>query len=257
MQNCPVKFSIIVSSILFFLCTTSAVAQVTSSGFAQTVPLSGDVEEGDIICIYQDGLARCNQEYDSALFGVYTSNPAVVVEDSEVENGKPVVRDGLTSVRVNGTSGAIANGDLITSSETQGVGKKASTNGFVLGMALDDFNPGDPNDITTIQVLVNIHPATTLSGSRGNLLQFIRRGASVPVFQPIESLRYLLAIIIILISFTLGLIYFGRASRAGIEAIGRNPLAKRVIQLTVIMNIVLTLVIVLVGLAIAYLILVF
>jgi F0F1-type ATP synthase membrane subunit c/vacuolar-type H+-ATPase subunit K len=52
------------------------------------------------------------------------------------------------------------------------------------------------------------------------------------------------------------MIYFGKASRAGIEAVGRNPLAKRVIQLTVVMNIVLTIVIVLVGLAIAYLILI-
>ena len=60
----------------------------------------------------------------------------------------------------------------------------------------------------------------------------------------------------VLIAFTLGMIYFGRSSRAGIEAIGRNPLAKRVIQFTVFMNIVLTIVIVIVGLAIAYLILI-
>jgi F0F1-type ATP synthase membrane subunit c/vacuolar-type H+-ATPase subunit K len=78
----------------------------------------------------------------------------------------------------------------------------------------------------------------------------------VPLLEPIESLRYLLAIAMVLIAFTLGMIYFGRSSRAGIEAIGRNPLAKKVIQLTVFMNIILTVVIVLVGLGIAYLILV-
>jgi F0F1-type ATP synthase membrane subunit c/vacuolar-type H+-ATPase subunit K len=60
----------------------------------------------------------------------------------------------------------------------------------------------------------------------------------------------------VIISFTLGMIYFGRASRTGIEAVGRNPLAKRVIQLTIFLNIVLTIVIVMVGLAIAYLILI-
>lgn len=249
--------TIFASFILLFLSFSSVFSQNTASGFAQTVPLNDDVQNGDIICVYEQGLAKCSQEYDSALFGVYTTNPAVVMEDSEIENGKPVVREGLAQVRVNGQGGAIANGDLITTSLTAGIGMKATSNGYVLGMALDDYNPGSAEDTTTIQVLVNIHPATTISGARGNLIQFIRRGAAVPVFQPLESLRYLLAIIIILISFTLGLIYFGRASRAGIEAIGRNPLAKRVIQLTVFLNIVLTLVIVLVGLAIAYLILVF
>jgi hypothetical protein len=104
--------------------------------------------------------------------------------------------------------------------------------------------------------MVNIHPSGAFSGSRGNLLQFIRDGLTVPIFEPIESLRYLLAIAIILISFTLGMIYFGRASRAGIEAIGRNPLAKKVIQFTVLLNISLTIIIILVGLGIAYLILV-
>ena len=114
----------------------------------------------------------------------------------------------------------------------------------------------ESSDVQRIQVLINIHPATTIAGARGNLIQFIRKGISVPVFQPLESLRYLLAVLIVIISFTMGLIYFGRASRTGIEAIGRNPLAKRVIQLTIMLNIVLTLVIILVGLAIAYMILI-
>ena len=83
------------------------------------------------------------------------------------------------------------------------------------------------SEIGTIQVMINIHPATTQAGARGNLIQFIRKGIAVPVFEPLESLRYILAVIIVFISFTLGLIYFGRASRSGIEAIGRNPLARK------------------------------
>ena len=125
-----------------------------------------------------------------------------------------------------------------------------------MGSAIESFESGNLNTIGTIQVVINVHPESSLTGARGNLLQFIREGISVPIFSPVESLRYLLAVAIVLISFTLGMIYFGRASRAGIEAVGRNPLAKRVIQFTVIMNIVLTIVIVIVGLAIAYLILV-
>lgn len=225
-------------------------AQSNSSGFAQLVPIEEELQNGDIICTYLDGIGRCTQEYDSAIFGVYTENPTIVIEDPDIQNGKAILRDGITQVRV---SGPIAEGDFITTSENAGIGKKAVENGYVVGIALDTIESEEP---TEIQMLINIHPATTAAGSRGNLLQFIRKGISVPVYQPLESFRYLLAILIIIISFTLGLIYFGRASRSGIEAIGRNPLAKRVIQLTVMLNIVLTLVIVLVGLAIAYLILI-
>ena len=108
----------------------------------------------------------------------------------------------------------------------------------------------------SVQIGAALHPAAGLSGPRGNLLQFLREGLAVPLLEPLDSLRYLLAILIIIIAFTLGLVYFGRVSRAGVEAVGRNPLASRVIQMNVLMNILLTIVIVLVGLGIAYLILI-
>jgi hypothetical protein len=247
--------------ILFFLLLSlgvpSILAQVTSSGIAQTVPVEdSDAADGDIICTYLDAIKRCNRSYDPSTFGVITDNPAAEFTDTEVENGRLVVRDGLTSVRVSTANGPIGIGDFITTSETAGVGQKATENGYVIGVAMDEYSVAQSDQIGTIQVVLNIHPATTQAGARGNLLQFIRKGVTVPIFEPLESLRYLLAVIIVIISFTLGLIYFGRASRTGIEAIGRNPLAKRVIQLTVLLNIVLTIVIVLVGLAIAYLILI-
>jgi len=235
---------------LFIFSGKIVFAQVDSSSFAHIVPIAGDVQNGDIICTYSTGIEACNREYDPALLGVYTQTPGVVINDSDIENGKAISSDGIAQVRV---TGPISQGDLVTTSETPGVGKKASANGYVLGVALDTL---DGSDVQRIQVLINIHPATTIAGARGNLIQFIRKGISVPVFQPLESLRYLLAVVIIVVSFTLGLVYFGRASRTGIEAIGRNPLAKRVIQLTIMLNIVLTLVIVLVGLAIAYMILI-
>lgn len=243
-------FSVAICLFLLNFFTQYLYAQVDSSDVAQIVPINESLQNGDIVCTYPTGISRCNEEYDSALFGVYTENPSVVINDSDIQNGKPVSKNGIVRVRV---AGPIAQGEFVTTSQAPGVGKKAITNGYVLGISLDDI---ESTDVQTIQVLVNIHPATTISGARGNLIQFIRKGISVPVFQPLESLRYLLAVIIVIISFTLGLVYFGRASRTGIEAIGRNPLAKRVIQLTILLNIALTLVIVLAGLVIAYMILI-
>lgn len=241
---------------LFFL-KTEIYAQVDSSGYALSVPINElGVINGDLICTYPEGNRRCKNEYDTSLFGVISDNPAVSVEDSELENSHFLVTSGITDVRVSSANGNISEGDFITSSNVPGIGQRATKNGYVVGSAIESFESGNLNTIGTIQVVINVHPESSLTGARGNLLQFIREGISVPIFSPVESLRYLLAVAIVLISFTLGMIYFGRASRAGIEAVGRNPLAKRVIQFTVIMNIVLTIVIVIVGLAIAYLILV-
>jgi len=255
------KNRVVLILILFLLVESllvrGAYAQLSSSGVAISTPIDDkDAEDGDIICSYEKGNQRCNKEYDTSIYGVISENPAAAIEDKEIGNAKLVISSGIAKVKVSSINGNIAEGDFVTTSKIAGVGMKAVRNGYVLGKALEAYQSADTNAVGKIQVLVNIHPSSALSGSRGNLLQFIREGLAVPIFSPVESLRYLLAVAIILISFTLGMVYFGRASRAGIEAIGRNPLAKRVIQLTVFLNITLTIVIVLVGLGLAYLILI-
>ena len=254
------KLYIIYLIVILFLIITekSALAQITSSGIAISTPVTDlDAQEGDIICSYTEGNVRCNEEYDISILGVITDNPAVSIEDSELTDSRMVLSDGIATVRVTSENGNISEGDLITTSSRPGLGKKATKNGYVLGVAMESFNSDNSDSIGKLQVVLNIHPASGISGTRGNLLQFIREGATVPVFEPVESLRYILAALMVIVSFTLGMIYFGRASRTGIEAVGRNPLAKRVIQLTIFLNITLTIVIVGVGLAIAYLILIF
>lgn len=232
-------------------------AQITSSGVGITSPIEDqDAIAGDLICTYTDGNKRCKDEYDPAIYGVITASPAVSITDPEITNGRLIITSGITVIRVSTFNGNIAEGDFITSSPVPGVGMRADRNGYVVGKAIESYENADKEQVGTIQIIVSVHPEGKLTGTRGNLLQFIRQGITVPVFSPVESLRYLLAVIIVVVSFTLGMIYFGRASKAGIEAVGRNPLAKKVIQLTVVMNIVLTIVIVLVGLAIAYLILI-
>ena len=243
--------------IFFFSLQNNVLAQVNSSGLAISIPTKEtDLTEGDIICSYQDGFVKCISEYDPSMYGVVTENPSASIEDSELTNSTLTLTTGVAVVRVTAKSGNIKDGDFITTSDVAGIGQKASRNGYVLGVAMEDYSPSDQNQISSIQLTINIHPAAGLTGPGSNLLQFIRKGLAVPLFEPLESLRYILAVIMVLIAFTLGMIYFGRSSRAGIEAIGRNPLAKRVIQFTVFMNIVLTIVIVIVGLAIAYLILI-
>lgn len=250
--------SVIFSLTVFLLRVPSLVhAQVTSSGVGQTVSIPGEnANPGMIVCSGKEGYVLCSTEYEPAMYGVITELPVASFENEEIENPKRVVREGETVVQVSTANGAISKGDYITSSTRAGVGIRADRNGYVLGTALEDYQVENPDEVGTILVAVHIRPSLGVSTSRQNLVDVLRQGVSAPIFEPLSSLRYILAALIVLIAFALGFVYFGRVAHAGVEAIGRNPLAGRLIQMSVVMNVFLTIVIVLVGLGIAYLILI-
>lgn len=251
-----ILFASLIAFSFFFLKIKALKAQNGSYGYAITAEIAEDVEAGDIICSTPEGSRKCNTLYAVGMLGVIVEDPSVVLENSDIENPAQMISSGIASVKVTTTNGNIQEGNFITSSETPGVGQLADRNGFVLGTALEDFSSDNIEEIGTIQVLLNIHPAAGLTGPRSNLLQVLRDGLEVPLLEPIESFRYLLAILIVLIAFSLGLIYFGRVSKTGVEAVGRNPLARRMIYFTVLLHISLTLFIIGSGLGIAYLVLI-
>ncbi len=231
-------------------------AQATS-GIAFNITIAdSEAKESDIICGSADGFIRCKSEYDPQIHGVVTENPAVSLEAAADEETRLIVTSGIAKVRVSANNGNISKGSLITSSNTSGVGQLASRNGYVLGTAIDEFSSDNQEDTSLINVAINIHPAAGLAGPRSDLLQVLRQGLQAPLFEPLASLRYILAAAIILMAFTLGFIYFGRVARTGVEAIGRNPLASRIIQFSVILHILITIVIILAGLGMAYLVLI-
>lgn len=249
----------IINSIFILLCLTAcASAQVTSSGIAVTLEIQGEgVDSGDIICKKDTGFAQCDSEYNTEMYGVVVDNPAASFEEEEKSGNYLVLSDGKAPVRVSTLNGNINKGDLITTSSKTGIGVLAQKNGYVLGQALEEYKSDNPENIGTIMVAINIHPAAGLSGAKSNLITALREGMSAPIFEPLDSLRYLLAALILLLSFVLGFAYFGRVSKSGIEAIGRNPLASKMIQLSVVMHILITIVIILVGFGMAYIILIF
>ena len=246
------------SVILFSLLTVEASAQ-NSQGLAISLPIQGEnIRSGHIICGSDSGFILCQNAFDPQVTGVIVDNPALALEAPGTEGDvtRLVLQDGTADVIVSGINGPISEGDFIATSEIPGVGQRADRNGYVLGSALEAFEPQNEEDSGSILVSINIHPAAGLSGARSDLLQALRQGLSAPVFEPLSALRYILAAMMILVAFSLGFIYFGRVAKTGIEAIGRNPMASRMIQITVVINIVITIVIVLIGLAIAYLILI-
>jgi F0F1-type ATP synthase membrane subunit c/vacuolar-type H+-ATPase subunit K len=242
--------------VFFLFLAVTVKAQDTGVGVAIPISLKEQGSDGDIVCTVEGGYGLCKNAYDTSVFGIITDNPAVVFDMQGVENPKSVLTFGKAKVNVSSINGNIAEGDFLTTSTKAGIAQRADRNGYVLGTALESYQSDSPDSIGKILVLINIHPAIGLGTARTNILQVIRQGTGAAILEPLSALRYLLAALIVIASFIMGFVYFGRVARSGIEAIGRNPLASRIIQFNVILHILISIVIVLVGLAIAYLILV-
>ena len=234
----------------------------TSSGLAVSIPISDkDAQDGSIISSKSGGYFLSKTAYDPLIFGVISENPALAFESTNIPNTKTALNSGKAFVRVSTVNGNISKQDLITSSITPGIGQKSTQAGFVVGVALESYSNTDKNKVT--KILVSINPHYDGQGSQGegeatfrtNLFKVFQNAASATSLSPLSSLRYVLAFVIVILSFVLGFIYFGRVAMKGVEALGRNPLAGRMIQLGVIFNLLLTLGIMGVGLAVAYLIL--
>lgn len=240
--------------LVFFLVIPQNVFAQTTASVAITAEVEEDAVEGDLVCGGGERFSLCGEEYATDLFGVVNNSPSVAFEAQDLTGKHLIVSEGTARVRVSTSNGNIAVGDLITSSSQVGVGMKAIRNGYVVGNALEAYEGGD---VGNVLVTINIHPTTSFSDTQANLFQILlKEGLSALTISPLATLRYLIAAMIVIVSFVLGFIYFGRMASKGVEAIGRNPLAGRLIQFSVIFNILLTIVIIGVGMGIAYFILV-
>jgi len=247
------------SILVFLISITQVCAQGVSSGIAIGIPVQGARPvNGSIISSSSRGYMLAKIAYDPSLYGVTTDNPAVSLESSTTTGLTLVITNGKAYVRISGVGGAIRSGDFVTSSAISGVGQKADVSGFVLGTALSSFTPKRPSDQVMLLVSVGPRYNAAVSGTgRGiNLFTNIKSAASSPFLSPLTSLRYLLAVLVTAMSFGAGFWYFGRFGKAGIVALGRNPLAAKTIALGIVANVVLTMVIMGAGLFLAYLILV-
>lgn len=242
--------------LLFF--SSPAFAQDTiSSGIATYVPIQGNAQPGDIIKLSQNGYEVTKTAYDPSVFGVVVKNPSVSLENTSQPNTFPLISSGKVYVRVSTINGQIKKGDVITSSSIPGVGQKSTNQGYVIGTALQDYAASNQNEIGSILIVlsINFSPGQG-NGTPDNLLSSLKQALSAPYLSPLNALRYALAIILLIVSFIVGVSFFGKVSSLGVEAIGRNPLASKTILLGIVFHIFLAGVIIITGLVLAYFILI-
>lgn len=220
-------------ALLFYLSTANIFAQnfPSLSGVATNVEVvDRDAAAGDILSIAADGLKRTVVEYDSAMFGVVSASPVISVEP-KTDTTRAVVSSGQAEVKVSAKNGAIAIGDFITSSTEAGVGQKATKPGFVLGKALAKYE--DTGKSGTIPVAIGIGNNGGGSGGSGGEGG---TGGFLNLKDTLANSRLVLATIAGIVAFFAAAFAFVKFMTTGLEAIGRNPLARKTILVGMILS---------------------
>ncbi len=212
------------------------------------------IVEGDIVSNTPQGVTRSKVEYDPQILGIVQDKPLLAFKSTD-ETEKLVVHQGTAYVNVTSLNGPIKRGDFITTSEIAGKGQKASRSGYVIGSALADFDGKTGTQVSLngknytqsqIQVAIRIEIAD-ISGPSGFgrlidaiLTSIFKNVASKE--QLVQFTKYSTAFLIFLAALIFSFLTFSRVISKGMEAIGRNPLAKNAIQLSILLNIILVIV---------------
>jgi hypothetical protein len=231
-------------------------ASFTTSGIANYLPiLDSSVRDGDIVSFSPQGYSLSHIPYDPLIVGVVTDHPAISLETNGPKKSYPVISNGQVDVLVSDANGAIKKGDAVTTSLQPGIGMKATKSGYVIGAALKDFTPSKPHQTGKIPVTLDSHYLAVKGSIDTSLFDILHLSTIATYEEPLQVFKYVIAAVVLVMSFLFGFLIFSRAVNKGIEALGRNPLAGRMIQLGIVFNTTVTIVIVGAGILIAYLVL--
>jgi len=221
--------------LLFISVTFGASAQElpSISQFAVNLEVAdSEAGAGDIISITKEGLVRSKTAYDIAVFGVVVASPVISVEP-RTDSTSAVASTGVAQVKVSAKGGKVEIGDLITTSDDAGVGQKATTSGYVLGKALENYDKTDAVSAIPVEISIryaDIPISAGVSGIKG-LLALISEPENFRNF-----VRYLAGFLIGAATF-IGAVYaFVKFLTNGITALGRNPMAKKTIISSMVLS---------------------
>jgi hypothetical protein len=256
-----------IGSLILFAAAAVPLTQM-SDDFAHYVEITDEnIETGHLVSLANDHYELSRREYDGELVGVVVTNPSVAINTVGHDNTFPIIDSASGSVLVSASNGPLEIGDPITSSDQPGIAMKATRPGIVVGRVLEAYNPSDSSSTKLISATLLFKWADTensLSPDRPLTQQLLDRigygfqlSTIAALEEPSTALRYTLAILVLFLSFFLGFIVFGRVATNGINAIGRNPLARRSIGFAVSINVLVTITITSAGLIVAILILTF
>lgn len=250
--------SFLLVSLVFLTVTQPVLAQIGQGpgtlGVARIVEVKGkDIKDGSVISNSDKGAILTITAYDPQVMGIVSRDAAVLIDTTP--NGVPVISTGKVYILVSAKNGLIKKGDLLTSSTIPGVAVRADKDGYVIGTALEDAVNKDPKQIEKIAADVDLHYFNSKPIFPGSLSDILKIAFLPTRDSPSPIFKYIVAGLVLLASIVLGFMSFGRTAAKGIEALGRNPSASKIIHLGIIFNITIVVVIILAGLTVAFLIL--
>lgn len=226
----------------------------TSFGIANYLPITDtNVQDGDIVSFSPTGYYLSKSAYDTQIVGIVSNNPAISLEIFGSKKSYPVVSTGNTFVNVTTINGTIKKGDPITTSTIPGKGMKATKTGYIVGAAVENYSSINTKAVKKLGVTLNVHFYLAKNSPINNSIFKVADLSALAAYdEPIKAFKYFVAALTVVISFIFGFFSFAWTATKGLEALGRNPLASRMIQIGILLNTIVAIIIVLSGLIVAF-----
>lgn len=200
-----------------------------------------------------------SREGDSTVAGIVNLSPKIEINDYPGQITVPIVKTGFGYALVSTEAGQIVSGDFLTLSVFPGILIKAGNQSeFVVGQALESYTSTEQGRILIDIFIQKRSPLYARTGlkltdaareSFFDMFAVLQTASQVPANQ---AFRYVLSGMILLVALLLSLFTFARSAQKGLEAIGRNPLAKYTIMFGVGLNVLFSIVVVLCAVVAAY-----
>lgn len=214
-----------------------------------------NVKDGNLVSASTNGNILSIAPYDSQIIGVVSRDAAMILNPNNLDKGIPVIANGTVYVLVSSIGGNIKKGDLLTSSTMPGVAMKAKETGYVIGTAMEDYSNPNAKQSNLIAVNLYLHYFNAKPVFPGTLTDILKIALLSTKDSPAPIFKYIVAALVAVGSFVLAFMTFGRTAAKGVEALGRNPSASKIIHLGIILNVLIIGIIVIAGVGVAFLIL--
>ncbi len=243
--------------LLFGLAPLAAQADSTVS---QGYQVQGNVPVGSAVALNQTNLSLATSANQQYLYGVVVRASDVSLNVDSTGNQVEVVTTGLVPVAVSDLNGAIVAGDELAPSPIAGVVMKATEPGKVLGTAQQAFGPGSSGaqtksltakdgsvkqvSVGTIPVVVGVSDFQPKTTPVPAILVPLQSAFSGAAGHNVSTVRTVLALLVFIVALIIVMIILYSAVSGGIRSVGRNPLAKSAVfvsllQVSAIMIVIL------------------
>lgn len=243
--------------------------------FSESYISEEELLPGTIVSLSPDSpdlVVTANANNVNNIFGVVVEEGETPIHfsgTSEEEQQAAVSTSGEVYVFVSDINGDIQAGDAITATVINGVGGKATDDGRAIGIAKESFEGDEQNTnlrsieletatgestvyIGKIRVSLNVYDYIAPREERDILTQ-LQNTAEAIAEKPVSLVKVITASIISLITLVVVVIMLGSSVQGSMIALGRNPLAKKTIISSMVKVILLSVLVLTLGTATAYL----